>query len=351
MILSRISVKPLRALSFLLNVMHALRVGREPTIDLIMQSPVLSPPLRWLLEKRGMFELFSRLSYLLGDWVDSLVFREFLIEVNGQKIFAVRSSPNLVEHSTGRVIHPDDGMLVYTEGYEPHVASHFCSLLREGTKVADVGASLGYYTLLAAKRVGKSGEVLAFEPNPFRFKYLLRAVQINGWENVTAYKLFVSDFDSPEKNTVTLDSIIAGGADVVKIDVEGMELQVLRGMKRLLSRGIRVICEVHPKQLPSGGLRDISGFLRNHNYECHLITQQGLVQVADLLEDERAHYFFSPHQAKITDSRSRLKSKSGGMDDDRRGTLRGLGSLLLPSSDECSPPSEIPSQIIEEGKP
>lgn len=340
MILSRISAEPLRALSFLLNVMHALRVGREPTVALIMQSPMLSPPLRWLLEKRGMFELFSRLSHLLGDWVDSLVFREFLIEVNGQKMFAIRSSPNLVEHSTGRILYPEDGMLMYTKGYESHVASHFCSLLREGTKVVDVGASLGYYTLLAVKRVGKSGEVLAFEPNPFRFKYLIKAIRINGWENVTAHKLFVSDFDSPEKNTVTLDSIVAGGADVVKIDVEGMELQVLRGMKRLLSKGVEVICEVHPKQLPSGGLRDISSFLRNHNYECHLITQQGLVQVAYLRKDERAHYFFSPHQAKITDSRSRLKSGNGGMYEERRGTLRS--PLLLPSSDECSPPSDIP---------
>jgi len=296
MISSRISAERLRIFRFSLNVMHVLRTGREPTIDLIMQSPKLSPPLRWLLKKRSIFELLSRLSRLLGDWVDTLTYREFVIKVDGQKMFAVRTLHSLINHSG---LHPDDGMLVYTEGYEPHVTSHFCSLIREGTKVVDVGASLGYYTLLAAKRVGKSGEVLAFEPNPFRFKYLLKTIQINGWENVTAYKLFVSDFDSPEKNTVTLDSIVAGRADVVKIDVEGMELQVLRGMKRLLSKGVRVICEVHPKLLPSGGLRDISSFLRNHDYEFYLIAQQGLVQVADLLEDERAHYFFSPHQAKL----------------------------------------------------
>lgn len=296
MILSRISAEPLRIFRFSLNVMHTLRMGREPTIDLIMQSPRLPPPLRWLLERHSTFELLSRLDRLLGDWVDALTYREFIIKVDGQKMFAVRNLSSLINHSG---LHPDDGMLVYAEPYEPHVASHFCSLLREGTKVVDVGASLGYYTLLAAKRVGKNGEVSAFEPNPFRFKYLLKAIQINGWKNVTAHKLFVSDFDSPEKNTVTLDSIVADGADVVKVDVEGMELQVLRGMKRLLSKGVKVICEVHPKQLPSGGLRDISSFLRNHNYDFHLITQQGLVQIADLRKDERAHYFFSPHQVKL----------------------------------------------------
>jgi len=338
MILSRISAERLRIFRFSLNAMHVLRTGREPTTDLIMQSPKLSPPLRWFLKKRSIFELLSRLSHLLSNWVDTLTYKEFVIKIDGQKMLAIKTIHSLIDYSTDKPLHPDDGMLVYTRGYEPHVTSHFCSLLREGTKVADVGASLGYYTLLAAKRVGKSGGVLAFEPNPFRFKYLLRTIQINGWENVTAYKLFVSDFDSPEKNTVTLDSIVAGGADVVKIDVEGMELQVLRGMKRLLSKGVRVICEVHPKQLPSDGLRDISSFLRDYDYEFYLITQQGVVQMTDLRKDERAHYFFSPHQAKITDSRSRLKSKGGGIDDERRGALRG--SLLFPSPKDCSPPSE-----------
>lgn len=298
MILSRISAELLRIFRFSLDAMHVLRTGREPTIDLIMRSPRFPPSLRWLLEKRSMFELLSRLSRLLGDWVDALTYREFIIKVDGQKMFVIKTLSGLINHSASKSLHPEDGMLVYTEDYEPHVTSHFCSLLREGMKVVDIGASLGYYTLLAANRVGKSGEVLAFEPNPFRFKYLLKTIQINGWKNVTAYKLFVSDFDSPEKNTVTLDSILTDGADVVKIDVEGMELQVLRGMKRLLSKGVKVICEVHPKQLPSGGLRDISSLLRNHDYECYLITQRGLVQATDLLEDERAHYFFSPHQAK-----------------------------------------------------
>ncbi|MBA7646332.1 hypothetical protein ES703_54094 [subsurface metagenome] len=278
----------LKVLRFLLDATHVLRTDRETTIALVMKSPRLVPPLRWLLGKRSMFELFSHLSCSLGDWIDSIVYREVVIEVDGQKMFGVMILPSLVDNSAGKRLDPEDGLLIYEDGYEPPVSSHFCSLLKPDTKVVDVGASLGYYTLLAAKRVR---EVIAFEPNPFRFKYLRKTVQINNWKNVRVCELFVSDYDSLEKKTVTLDSI-ADGANVVKIDVEGMELQVLKGMEKILSEGTQIICELHPKALPANGMGEISSLLRRHGYAFYLITHQGLKKVPDLLGDNRRHYYF-----------------------------------------------------------
>lgn len=203
-------------------------------------------------------------------------------------MISVRIIPSLVDYSTSKPIHPEDGMLIYEDGYEFPISSHFRSLLKPDIRVVDVGASLGYYTLLAAKR---AGAVMAFEPNPFRFKYLLKNAQINDWKNVRVYNLFVSDCDSPEKKTVTLDTV-ANGAKVIKIDVEGMELQVLKGMKRLLSEGVQIICELHPKVLLASGIEEISSLLRQHDYEFYLITRQGLTKVSDLLGDKRRHYYF-----------------------------------------------------------
>ncbi|RLE40084.1 hypothetical protein DRJ16_07505 [Candidatus Woesearchaeota archaeon] len=92
----------------------------------------------------GMTELFLTIASRFFDEV---------IQVDGQKFrlsIAFGFEGALELHRTGRI--------------EPHVTQLFCSLIKEGMIVVDIGASLGYYTLLAAKRVGNSGTVFAFEP-------------------------------------------------------------------------------------------------------------------------------------------------------------------------------------------
>jgi len=59
--------------------------------------------------------------------------------------------------------------------------------------VVDVGAALGYYTLIAAKRVGQEGKVYAFEPDPSVFKDLIKNIKINGWTNVYPFQMALSE--------------------------------------------------------------------------------------------------------------------------------------------------------------
>src|SRR5207247_3936792 len=80
---------------------------------------------------------------------------------------------------------PEDGayLIDLAAGHkEPLTARLFAWLVGSGDTVVDGGAYLGFYMLLAARRVGRFGEVLAFEPNPQTFVLLERNVRKNGYE-------------------------------------------------------------------------------------------------------------------------------------------------------------------------
>ena len=173
-----------------------------------------------------------------------------LIHLTGGKIYTTVDGQRM-----SAIITPQGFLLCHWDGYEPNVTRLFCSLIREGMTVVDVGASIGYYTLLAAKRVGREGLVLAFEPDPYRFKALKENVEINAWKNVKVFQLAVSNKEEERKmesgesfviksrkhvvtvKTVRLDTFLQTlqvDPDIIKIDVEGAELEVLMGMKDIL---------------------------------------------------------------------------------------------------------------------
>lgn len=154
--------------------------------------------------------------------------------------------------------------LLGKELLEPEVTQTLCSVLRPGMTFFDIGANLGYYTLLASKIVGSCGEVHAFEPAPVQFRHLALNVKINRAKNIRLNnlalaersgdkELFLSDgwnqgihsfakMSGPAHSCLvqctSLDEYVdrAGVAqiDVMKMDVEGSELFVLGGGKSAL---------------------------------------------------------------------------------------------------------------------
>lgn len=134
------------------------------------------------------------------------------------------------------------------------------SMLRPGDTMYDVGANVGYYTLLASHRVGPNGHVVAFEPLPSNVQLIQRHLRLNRARNVVVEEAAVSDHDgrarfAPHASNamgklsdtgnvdvmmVSLDSIVKSGRfpdpNVLKVDVEGAELAVLRGAVGLLER-------------------------------------------------------------------------------------------------------------------
>ena len=77
--------------------------------------------------------------------------------------------------------------------YEPNQTKIVKKYVHEGDVVIDVGAHVGYYTLLMAQLVGKNGKVYSFEPDPVNFELLKKSVEINGFENVVLIQKAVSD--------------------------------------------------------------------------------------------------------------------------------------------------------------
>lgn len=144
--------------------------------------------------------------------------------------------------------------------YERESQQAFKLAVHEGDIVYDIGANVGFFTLLAAKLVGRSGAVYAFEPLRRNIEYLNRHIVANNLTTVHVLPIAVSSrkgvaqftsADSPsmgrltpggdvEVETESLDELVGSGRvpapHFIKIDVEGAEYDVLNGAASVLRR-------------------------------------------------------------------------------------------------------------------
>ena len=192
------------------------------------------------------------------------------------------------------------------EAYETHL---FRSVVKEGMTVVDIGANVGYYTLLAAELVGINGRVFAFEPDPGNYELLKKNVELNRYSNVETRKkamsdrtgsvtLYVDGANFGNRSFAKRNIVVDGGAfdaqtttldefcadymgdrqiDVLKIDAQGAEGLILKGAVITLSKSTpKVFMEFEPEMLrnlgtdPLGLLRDFRALgysFRVMNYE------------------------------------------------------------------------------------
>lgn len=175
----------------------------------------------------------------------------------------------------------NEAISVFKDGvYEKDTTNVFLGEIKSGMTVVDIGAHVGYYTLLAAKLVGDGGRVFAFEPAPANFSILASNAEKNGYSNISLIqkavsgkssrlKLFLQDYkysgkhafgqDSKAAGHILVDSVsldeffkdLDGRIDFIKMDIEGAELIALEGMSRVLgeNRNIKLVFEFSPIQL------------------------------------------------------------------------------------------------------
>ena len=174
--------------------------------------------------------------------------------------------------------------LILSGVWEEFETEIFKKHLRAGDTVLDIGANIGYHTLIAAELVGPNGKVYSFEPDPKNFQLLKKSVEANGYTNVTLEqialankngqgKLFLSNednygdlriFDSQDKRAstkirlVTLDTYFKDKnpqIDVIKMDVQGSEALVLKGALQTLKKNkhLKLFTEFWPKALRLSG--------------------------------------------------------------------------------------------------
>jgi FkbM family methyltransferase len=153
--------------------------------------------------------------------------------------------------------------MVYLYGeWEGPVTQLLCREIRPGMTAIDVGAHIGYFTLIMAKRVGKEGRIFAFEPNREAQGFLRQNLRQNGHSQATILPMALFREEGygvmrrrdylnaelfPQKSIsggavpmVVYDRIAGslgiGHVDLIKIDVEGAEMDILFGMRKLLER-------------------------------------------------------------------------------------------------------------------
>ncbi len=178
----------------------------------------------------------------------------------------------------------------FAGGYEPQETALVGHLLRPGWTFVDVGAHWGYFSLLAAERVGPSGRVVAVEADPTIFGILERSIALNagrlghvaaiheavaGESGSLPFRVIDERLDNwgtarlamPGDDAATtvavraepldalLDAAGVGAVDLLKMDIEGAEAAALRGMHAGLAAGRyrRILLELHPPQIREYG--------------------------------------------------------------------------------------------------
>lgn len=191
--------------------------------------------------------------------------------------------------------------------FDPLSADLLIRIVREGMVVVDLGAHIGYCTLIAAKAVGEKGKVFAFEPEPNNYASLLRNIQVNEFKNIVPvpkavsnyngvaelfvppYSRLVSRMYAREKGwesipieTTTLDSFFSDKdcrIDLIKIDIEGAEVTALEGMANILEKNqsLRIITEFYPNLLRMAGSspEGYLGKLMEYGFKLYHINEQG----------------------------------------------------------------------------
>ena len=164
--------------------------------------------------------------------------------------------------------------------------------LEEGMNIVDVGANIGYYTLIEADMVRDSGIVKGIEPTESSFKKLEKNCRLNNLENVKLLNKAVGSKqevvslnkrNSPNLNRVSnnsngaqieqnaLDELIDFNPDLVRMDVQGYELEILKGMEETMnSEDLILFLEVHPSKIEKyygGDMGEFWKILSQNNFE------------------------------------------------------------------------------------
>jgi FkbM family methyltransferase len=193
--------------------------------------------------------------------------------------------------------------------WEPNVSAAFVKALSPGDVCLDIGAHVGYYTLLASRLVGAHGHVYAFEPSPDSYPRLRANVELNRLGNVTTAQRAVSDVErravlyvgaSYNTGVTTLDPLFAAKSTtplretlvdagpvtsvmrpedlsrvrVIKIDVEWHELEVLRSLAPIFDLGhaLSVLVEFTPRRAAPEAPSQFTALCEQHGFSVYEIA-------------------------------------------------------------------------------
>ncbi|MFC1992459.1 FkbM family methyltransferase [Chloroflexota bacterium] len=201
---------------------------------------------------------------------------------------------------------------IITGIWEELTTALFMRAIKEGDIVVDIGANIGYFTLLASRLVGDNGKVFAFEPEPVNFSLLVKNIEENGYKNVISVqkcvakttgtvRLFVDEGcalthsickhgdseHSIEIEAVSLDDFFLEKEhpiNIVKIDIEGAEMEALLGMDKWIrqNKDLKIFTEFYPALMKEAGYT-VEEFARKVFQEWHF----SVTAIDDYSNDKR----------------------------------------------------------------
>lgn len=195
--------------------------------------------------------------------------------------------------------------------YEPEVWSSVMREIRTGDTFVDVGAYIGLYTIAVGKRLGAKGEVYGFEPDPDNYDLFRENLRLNNLSHIVRCEqkavsskpgtarfcagrrsesslLPASDTSGIQVEVITLQDHFKGRRiDVLKLDVEGYELDVLTGALGLLQcpecRPRTIYVEVHPGRWAKTGTTSekVMRLLSGCGYNVYTVGGEAVVEIRE----------------------------------------------------------------------
>lgn len=264
------------------------------------------------------------LDTVVASYLNSLEFAQ-----RQEKLAIRRDVSGIQQVSVGGLpmfVDPEDldlGLPLIHGEYEPHVTKIFKQHVQTGMGVLDIGANIGYFSIIAASLVGKSGVVYAVEPNTNNVKFIELSKRENDFRNIKIINSAAGeDFDilslnssysngttahlSEDQQTLMKSTVVAcmpldnlipadRKIDLIKIDIEGFEYRALLGARRLLSNWHPIIIsEFSPDFMPLTGGNDGPTYLRflfDLGYTAAVIQKNGELFEAGNDVTKVMHYY------------------------------------------------------------
>ncbi len=215
---------------------------------------------------------------------------EFMIIVNGCKMIMIPNDPGISTE------------LSIFKSHEPINTQIISRILKKGMTCLDIGGNIGYYVLLERQLVGDEGRIIAFEPSPRNYNYLKKNIQLQNVTNISAYNFACGDKDGnatffinkksngckiiaegvipPDQSLGTLSEVPVrildpfieelklDRVDFIRMDAEGYELHIFKGLKKTLEKFKPIISiELHKRQLGIEGTKEFFKLMKDLDYQ------------------------------------------------------------------------------------
>jgi FkbM family methyltransferase len=192
---------------------------------------------------------------------------------------------------------------------EAHYVETVQKIVKEGDVVVDIGANIGYYALLESKIVGVKGTIYAIEPVPENHDLLKKNIALNAYSNIKTYQMALGNNNGTEKMYVppqrnlssitsvsnfrkdeetvkeievkimTLDEFLKDKPypNVIRMDVEGYEYQIVKGMEKTLGTRLplTILMELHCGNLTVEQSRELLQILKDDGFEIIDVVFEG----------------------------------------------------------------------------